>query len=92
MTEITFNYSTGIEDDDVLPHNESLAEGLNIYAKKGKIVVESYRQTEAAVRIMTTNGLTVTTFIIQPGETIETPIHATGIYIANSKKLRVEAR
>ena len=73
-------------------YNGSDDGGLLIYAKKGKIVVESQRKTEATVRILTTSGLTVNTFAIQPGETVETPIHATGIYIANGKKLRVEGR
>ena len=90
---ITFSYTTGIGDEqDLMPNSENLTEGLNIYARRGKIIVESYRKTEATVRILTTNGITVNTFAIQPGETIQTPIHATGIYIANGKKLRVEGQ
>ena len=90
---ITFGSTTDIGDMDMTAHyNGSDDGGLLIYAKKGKIVVESQRKTEATVRILTTSGLTVNTFAIQPGETVETPIHATGIYIANGKKLRVEGR
>jgi hypothetical protein len=91
--ELIFSDATGVNDYmELMPGSGDLTEGLNIYAKKGKIIVESYRQTEAFVRILTPGGLTLTVFPIAPGETIVTPIHATGIYIANGKKLRVEAR
>ena len=91
VTEITFGFSTGI-DEELTPWMGDLSAGLAIYARPGKIVVESHRTTEAPVRILTPAGLTITTFTIQPGETIETRIHATGVYIANGKKLRVESR
>ena len=69
---------------------------LNIYAKTGKVVVESSLRNEADVSIFTTSGLLVSSFTIKPGETIETPINLTGIYIIRAanghftKKLKVK--
>ena len=91
VTEIAFGNTTGI-GEDLTPWGGGLTGGLAIYARRGKIIVESHSNDEVPVRILTTSGVNVNTFIIKPGETIETPIHATGIYIANGKKLRVEAR
>ena len=89
---IAFGNATGIRDHGSDPGNDQVDGDLLIYAKRGKIVVKSRRKTEAVVRILTTSGVSLTTFTIQPGEAIETPVHATGVYIANGKKLRVEGR
>ena len=92
-SEIAFGGTTGIDDqDDADMRFSDSDDGLVIYARRGKIVVESHRKSDAVVRILNTSGITVDTYSIQPGETVETPIHSTGVYIANRKKLRVEGR
>lgn len=68
---------------------ESAAQhGLQIYAKKHKIIVESTLEAPQQVRIATTAGQVITTFTIEPGERIATPVQE-GIYITNLKKLFV---
>ena len=57
---------------------------LRIYAKKHKIVVESALTRDIDVRILTPAGVTLTTFTLEPGETIETRIVNAGVYIVQS--------
>ena len=57
---------------------------LNIYAKKHKIIVESALNYTTDVRIVNTAGITVNTFTIEPGETIETRIYNSGVYIVQT--------
>lgn len=73
-------------DDDTI--NAEASRGLNIYAKKGKIVVESTLDAPKRVRIATLAGQVITTFTIEPGERIAPPV-ADGIYVTNLKKLIV---
>ena len=89
--QIVFGNASAI-DESPMEWMRNLYGGLDIYAKRGRIIVESHRETEGLVRILTTAGVTVTTFAIQPGEVVETPVHATGVYIVNNKKLRVKGR
>ena len=69
---------------------------LTIYAGKKSVVVESDLRHEAEVRITTTSGITLATFTIQPGETIETRVNLAGVYIVQTtdgeytKKLAVK--
>jgi len=73
------------EDDDI-----SRTGKLYVLSKTGKIVVTSTLRNAKEVRIVSAAGITVTTFTIQPGETIETPIRMPGVYIVNNKKLSVK--
>jgi len=57
---------------------------LSAYSKKRKIVVESSLREAAEVSILNTAGITVATFTIQPGETIETRVNISGIYVIQS--------
>ena len=94
---IAFNQtrsSFGVDDRDP---SEGATGYLEIYAKKGRIVVESNRTVATDVRITNAAGVAVATFTVEPGATVSTRISATGIYLVNtadgtSKKLRVEAR
>ena len=97
VQRICFNQTTdnfGVEDRDP---SEGYQGTLVIRAVKGKIVVESTLSTTADVRIVTAGGNALTVFTIEPGQTIDTRISSTGIYIVTAsdgqtKKLRVEAR
>ena len=57
---------------------------LSIYAKRNKIVVESNLRETTEVRIVNAAGITITTFDIEPGETIETRIYNSGVYIVQT--------
>ena len=69
---------------------------LKIYAGKHKIVVESALTRDIEIRIVNTAGITVNTFTLEPGETVETRIINAGVYIVQStdgryiKKLAVK--
>ena len=69
---------------------------LSIYAKRNKIFVESNLRETTEVRIVNTAGITITSFDIEPGETVETRIYNSGVYIVQTsdgrynKKLAVK--
>jgi len=78
------------------PTKGEAGEYMKIYAKKHKIIVESALNDVTEVRIVNTAGITVTTFDLEPGETVETRIYNAGVYIVQSsdgryiKKLAVK--
>ena len=57
---------------------------LNIYGKKGKIVVESSLSYTVDVTVYTTAGVKVSTFPVPAGETVEERVNTKGVYIATS--------
>ncbi len=74
-------------EDDIKPgqHDDSNEPGtLSIGAKRKKIVVTSALSEATTVRITSASGITVDTFTIQPGETVETRIFSTGVYIVRT--------
>ena len=73
----------GIEEDHNLKEKESGS--LDIYAKRKKIVVESNLREITDVRIVNTAGITISTFSIEPGETVETRIYNNGVYIVQTE-------
>ena len=78
------------EQGDIDRHGDSgTDENLNIYAERSKIVVESTLSEAVQVSITTASGIRVTTFTIEPGQTITTPVTSNGVYIVNRKKLLV---
>ncbi len=86
QTDDTF----GMDDDPRFNGDYS----LDIFAKKGKIVVASYLNRPAAVTIANASGIIISTFDIAPGETVTTPVNHTGVYavgtnVGETKKLRV---
>ena len=90
VRSITFGmggYTQLEPDEDTL--NDAASHGLNIYAKRGKIIVESTLEVPQTVRITTAAGQLITTFTIEPGERIATPVQD-GIYITNLKKILVD--
>ena len=71
------------------PDEPDATGALTISTKKGKIIVSSTLTKERNVRIVTVSGITIDNYTIQPGETIETPINNTGVYIVNRTKVFV---
>ena len=57
------------------------ADDLIVKGGKKKIIVESELHYTTDVRIVTPSGITLTTYAIEPGETIETRVETAGVYI-----------
>ena len=64
--------------------SKGLSGTLNIYAKKGTIVVESLLNYTTDVRVVTPAGITVATFPVPAGETVEVEADLPGVYIAHT--------
>ena len=64
--------------------------GLEIYAKERKIYAVSYLDKSVSIRIVNASGATLTTFTLEPGKTVITPITNPGTYIVNKKKVFVK--
>ena len=75
------NETTQLEGNDKDLNADDKAYNLDIYAKRKKIVVTSNLRATTEVNIVNTAGITVASFDIEPGETIETPVHNSGVYI-----------
>jgi len=87
VTRITFSNAISSPGDDDC-HRPAAAESLTISAKRQKIVVTSNLLAPADVSIVTPAGITLTTFAIAPGETIETRIANAGVYIVQTADRR----
>ena len=77
----------GDEHSDRDLRNET-AGTLDIYAKRKKIIVESSLSTSSEVRIVNVAGITLNTFTIEPGETVETRVNTSGVYIVQTTDSR----
>ena len=84
-----------ISDDD--PSKEEIGTETMIFTtRRHEILVTSYLRKEADVSIYNISGITVTNFTIQPGETVNTYIPVSGVYIVHAaggryqKKLAVK--
>ena len=75
------NESTQLQGNDNDLNADDKAYNLDIYAKRKKIVVESNLRETTEVRIVNATGITVSTFTIEPGETVETRVNTSGVYI-----------
>ena len=71
-------------DDHGDPTNKEIVGGLKSYTNKHKIIVESSLNYTVDVRIVNAAGNTVTTFSIEPDETVETDVNISGMYIIHS--------
>ena len=71
--------SFAIGDED--PSEGDISGGLLFAVRNHAIIVTSSLRKEADVRIVNINGQTIASFAIQPGESIETPVHTSGVYI-----------
>jgi hypothetical protein len=57
---------------------------ISIRTSRLRIAVKSTLKETVNVRILTLNGLTVTTFALEPGETVETRLSNAGVYIVRT--------
>ena len=73
------------------PEPEETTDGkLSIRAGRHKLVVSSMLEQSVPVTIVNTAGITLDHYTIEPGETRETPVAVSGIYIVNNRKLHVK--
>ena len=75
---------TQLEGEDEAPKDNEIGGTLNIYAKRKKIVVSSTLSYTADLRIVTPAGITVSTFSVKPGETVEVRADFSGMYIVHT--------
>ena len=66
------------------PTAEELNGGLRIWTKKDKIYVESSLKFTADMRVVTPAGITVATFSVKPGKTVEVKADFSGMYIVHT--------
>ena len=71
--------SFGFEEND--PRQEEAGGELRFYVRGVVIGAESSLRNATDVLIVNTSGQTIGSFTINPGETIETPVPSTGVYI-----------
>ena len=66
------------------PTKEELNGGLRIWTKKDKIFVESSLNFSEDLRVVTPAGITVATFTVKPGQTVEVQADFSGMYIVHT--------
>ena len=66
------------------PRKEEINGGLRIWTKKDKIFVESTLSFTEDVRVVTPAGITVATFSVKPGQTVEVQADFSGMYIVHT--------
>ena len=72
------------------PTDTTTEGGLTIRSKKLAIEVSSTCSQPVDVRIYTVGGLLVTSYEIEPGETVKTDVPMQGVYVVNQKKIIVK--
>ena len=81
----------GGTDNELREGPETVLDGsLEIFTRGYNIVTRSHMKEAVAIRIVTAAGATFSDFVLQPGETIETTVPNTGVYVVNKKKVFVE--
>ena len=63
---------------------EGIGGTLNIFAKKNKIYVESSLNFTEDLRVVTPAGITVATFTVKPGQTVEVEADFSGMYVVHT--------
>lgn len=81
---IAFNSMSSTFGGDEENQSADTVGSLNIFAKKGRIIVESSLPSTANVHIFSVAGTLLRTFVINPGEKIQTPVDHSGIYLVSS--------
>ena len=76
----------GLEGEPI----STLDGSLEIYVKDHRIITTSHLKEATTIRIINVSGITLANYVLQPGETQETRVQNTGVYIVNKKKLFVK--
>jgi len=70
---------------------ETVLDGsIEIFVRGRSIVARSHRKEAATIRIVNVAGIVLNDFVLEPGQTVETPVRIPGVYMANKKKLFVK--
>ena len=81
----------GGTDNDLRDGPETVLDGsLEIYTRGYNIVTTSHLKEATVIRIATAAGATFANYVLQPGETQETRVKYTGVYIVKKKKIIVK--
>ena len=80
----------GSNGDEFNEGPESALNGtIEIYVRGRSIYTRSHMKEPTTVRIVNVAGLTLANYVLEPEQTIETPVYAHGTYIVNKKKIFV---
>ena len=74
----------GVEEEHGDPTAEELNGGLRIWTKKDKIYVESSLSFTEDMRVVTPAGITVATFSVKSGQTVEVQADFSGMYVVHT--------
>ena len=80
----------GSTDGEIYDGPESALGGLEIYVKDHRIITTSHLKEPVVISIFNVGGISLANYLLQPGETVETRIQNTGVYIVNKKKFFVK--
>ena len=76
--------------DDLIDEPITMNDGtLEIYTRGHNVVTTSHLQNPVTLSVVSVAGITYANYVLQPGETVETPVRP-GVYIVNRKKLLVK--
>jgi hypothetical protein len=67
-----------------------LGGSIEIFVRGRSIVARSYLKDPTIIRIVNVAGIKLNDFVLEPGQTVVTPIKIPGVYMANKKKLFVK--
>jgi hypothetical protein len=88
VERIVFDGDNGEEFEE---SPESVLDGsIEIFVRGRSIVARSHRKEAATIRIVNVAGIVLNDFVIESGQTVETPVKIPGVYMANQKKLFVK--
>ena len=80
----------GSTDGEIYDGPESALGGLEIYVKDHRIITTSHLKEAVVISIVNVGGISLANYVLQPGETVETRVQNTGVYIVNKKKVFVK--
>jgi hypothetical protein len=80
----------GSTDGEIYDGPESALGGLEIYVKDHRIITTSHLKEAVVISIVNVGGISLANYVLQPGETQETRVQNTGVYIVNKKKVFVK--
>ena len=67
-----------------------LGGSIEIFVRGRSIVARSYLKEPTIIRIVNVAGIKLNDFVLEPGQTVVTPVKIPGVYMANKKKLFVK--
>jgi len=81
----------GANGEELEQGPESVLDGsIEFYVRGRNIVAISHKKYAVTIRIVNVAGITLRDFVLESGQTVETPVRLPGVYMANQKKLFVK--